>query len=98
MVPPVADGGGAVAAVDGGGGAPSLLGVRVRRATASPLYDDCWEGRDRCMGDRLGEMQLHIVWEEILKRYSDVELVGNSKRVLSNFVRGIEYMPVVLHK
>lgn len=55
-------------------------------------------GAPRCMGNRLGEMQLHIVWEEILKRYRDVEVVGNSKRVLSNFVRGIECMPVVLHK
>jgi len=50
------------------------------------------------MGNRLGEMQLRIVWEEILKRYSDVEVVGEPKRVLSNFVRGIEYMPVVLHQ
>ena len=55
-------------------------------------------GIHRCMGNRLGEMQLRIVWEEILKRYSDVEVVGEPKRVLSNFVRGIEYMPVVLHK
>ena len=55
-------------------------------------------GIHRCMGNRLGEMQLRIVWEEILKRYSDVEVVGEPRRVLSNFVRGIEYMPVVLHK
>ena len=55
-------------------------------------------GIHRCMGNRLGEMQLRIVWEEILKRYSDVEVVGEPKRVLSNFVRGIEHMPVVLHK
>ena len=55
-------------------------------------------GIHRCMGNRLGEMQLRIVWEEILKRYSDIEVVGEPKRVLSNFVRGIEYMPVVLHK
>ena len=41
------------------------------------------------MGNRLGEMQLRIVWEEILKRYSHVEVVGKPKRVLSNFyVRG----------
>ena len=55
-------------------------------------------GIHRCMGNRLGEMQLRIVWEEILKRYSDVEVVGEPRRVLSNFVRGIEHMPVVLHK
>jgi cytochrome P450 len=55
-------------------------------------------GIHRCMGNRLGEMQLRIVWEEILKRYSDVEVVGEPRRVLSNFVRGIESMSVVLHK
>ena len=55
-------------------------------------------GIHRCMGNHLGEMQLRIVWDEILKRYSDVEVVGEPKRVLSNFVRGIEHMPVVLHK
>lgn len=54
-------------------------------------------GIHRCMGNRLGEMQLRIVWEEILKRYSHVEVVGEPKRVMSNFVRGIEYMEVILH-
>lgn len=54
-------------------------------------------GIHRCMGNRLGEMQLRIVWEEILKRYSHVEVVSEPRRVLSNFVRGIEYMEVVLH-
>jgi len=54
-------------------------------------------GIHRCMGNRLGEMQLRIVWEEILKRYSHVEVVGKPKRVLSNFVRGIEHMEVILH-
>ena len=54
-------------------------------------------GIHRCMGNRLGEMQLRIVWAEILKRYSHVEVVGKPKRVLSNFVRGIEYMEVILH-
>ena len=54
-------------------------------------------GIHRCMGNRLGEMQLRIVWEEILRRYSHVEVVGEPKRVLSNFVRGIEQMEVILH-
>ena len=28
-----------------------------------------------CMGNRLGEMQLRILWENILKRLSQVEVV-----------------------
>ena len=54
-------------------------------------------GIHRCMGNRLGEMQLRILWEEILKRFSHVEVAGQPERVLSNFVRGYSSLPVVLH-
>ena len=54
-------------------------------------------GIHRCMGNRLGEIQLRILWEEILKRFSHVEVVGQPERVLSNFVRGYSSLPVVLH-
>ena len=54
-------------------------------------------GIHHCMGNRLGEMQLRILWEEILKRFSHVEVVGQPERVLSNFVRGYSSLPVVLH-
>ena len=54
-------------------------------------------GIHRCMGNRLGEIQLRILWEEILKRFSHVEVVGEPERVLSNFVRGYSSLPVILH-
>ena len=54
-------------------------------------------GIHRCMGNRLGEMQLRILWEEILRRFSHVEVVGEPERVLSNFVRGYSSLPVLLH-
>ncbi len=54
-------------------------------------------GIHRCMGNRLGEMQLRILWEEILQRFSHVEVVSQPERVLSNFVRGYSSLPVVLH-
>ena len=54
-------------------------------------------GIHRCMGNRLGEMQLRILWEEILKRFSHVEVVGKPERVLSNFVRGFSQLMVRLH-
>ncbi len=54
-------------------------------------------GVHRCMGNRLAEMQLRLVWEEILKRFGQVEVVGPAKRLKSNFVRGIIDLPVVLH-
>ena len=54
-------------------------------------------GVHRCMGNRLAEMQLRLVWEEILRRFKKVEVVGKPTRLKSNFVRGITDMPVVLH-
>jgi cytochrome P450 len=54
-------------------------------------------GIHRCMGNRLAEMQLRIVWEEILKRFHTVELVGDPVRVRSNFVRGFSDLPVRVH-
>ncbi len=54
-------------------------------------------GIHRCVGNRLGEMQLRILWEEILKRFSKVELVGEPKYLKSNFIRGITDLPVKVH-
>lgn len=54
-------------------------------------------GIHRCMGNRLAEMQLRIIWEEIMKRFEQVEVVGEPVRVQSSFVKGYEQLPVVLH-
>lgn len=54
-------------------------------------------GIHRCMGNRLAEMQLRIVWEEILKRFHTVEVVGEPERLRSSFVRGITNLPVQVH-
>jgi cytochrome P450 len=51
-------------------------------------------GIHRCVGNRLGEMQLRIVWEEILKRFDKIEVTGEPRRVLSSFVKGYETLPV----
>ncbi len=51
-------------------------------------------GIHRCVGNRLAEMQLRILWEELLKRYPRIEVTGEPKRVPSSFVRGYTSMPV----
>lgn len=53
-------------------------------------------GIHRCVGNRLAEMQLRIVWEEILKRFHTIQVVGEPKRVPSAFVKGYESMRVVI--
>ena len=55
-------------------------------------------GIHRCMGNRLAEMQLRVLWEEIMKRFRFVEVVGEPKRSLSVFVRGYTELPVRVHR
>ena len=55
-------------------------------------------GVHRCMGNRLAEMQLRILWEEIQQRFRWVEVTGPATRVLSNFVRGYSELPVRVHR
>jgi len=54
-------------------------------------------GVHRCMGNRLAEMQLRILWEEIMQRFYKVEVMGEPERVRSNFVRGYRKLPVRVH-
>jgi cytochrome P450 len=51
-------------------------------------------GIHRCIGMRLAELQLKIIWEEIFKRFDRIEVVGEPKRVYSSFVKGYETLPV----
>jgi cytochrome P450 len=51
-------------------------------------------GIHRCVGMRLAEMQLRIMWEEILRRFPRIEVVGEPKRMNSNFVKGYDAMAV----
>ena len=51
-------------------------------------------GIHRCVGNRLAEMQLTILWEEILKRFPVIEVMEEPKRAYSNLIHGITSMPV----
>ena len=55
-------------------------------------------GLHRCMGNRLAEMQLRIVWEEITKRFHTVEVAGAPIRNRSNMIRGYRELPVRLRR
>ena len=55
-------------------------------------------GIHRCVGNRLAEMQLRVVWEEILKRFDRIELVGEPERVPSPFIKGYANMMVKVHR
>ena len=51
-------------------------------------------GIHRCVGDRLAEQQIRILWEEILARDLRFEIMGPPQRLYSNFIRGIRSLPV----
>jgi cytochrome P450 len=51
-------------------------------------------GIHRCVGNRLAELQLKILWEEILRRFKVIEIVGEPTRIRSSFVRGFSHLPV----
>ena len=55
-------------------------------------------GIHRCMGNRLAELQLKILWEEILTRFEKIEIVEEPSRSFSSFVKGYTYLPVKLRR
>jgi len=53
-------------------------------------------GIHRCVGNRLAELQLTIIWQEILRRFPSIELAGEPTRTHSIFVHGYETLPVLI--
>lgn len=54
-------------------------------------------GIHRCVGNRLAELQLRILWEELMDRYEHIEVLAEPSYTSGAFVRGYTWMPVVLH-
>jgi cytochrome P450 len=54
-------------------------------------------GIHRCFGRYVAELELRILWEEVLKRFSCVEVVAPPKRLASNFAAGFEALSVQVH-
>ena len=53
-------------------------------------------GIHRCMGNRLAELQLRILWEEILKRFYNIEVLGSPTRTRAVMIRGYSELQVKL--
>ena len=54
-------------------------------------------GIHRCLGNRLAELQLRVLWEEVMKRFEQVEVVGEAKYLNSSFIHGITELAVRVH-
>ena len=55
-------------------------------------------GTHFCMGSRLAEMQVRILWEEILQRFERIEVQEEPSRTLSSFVKGYTRLPVMVRR
>ena len=68
--------------------------VHMRRTAAAASAFVLRVGIHRCVGNRLAETQLTILWKEILKRFPPIEVVEKPKRAYSNLIHGITEMKV----
>ena len=53
-------------------------------------------GEHLCLGNRLGHMQIRILFEELLARYPNIHSVAEPTRIPSNFLAGISELKVSL--
>ena len=53
-------------------------------------------GEHFCLGSNLARLELNVMFDELLRRFPDIQLVGEPKRMRSNFINAIKYMPVRL--
>jgi cytochrome P450 len=53
-------------------------------------------GIHRCLGNKVAELQLRIIWEEILKRFPEIKVVGEPERHSDHFIKGYEKLTVVI--
>ena len=72
----------------------SCIGATLAFLVSRFVLRDSIEAR---FGNRLAEMQLRILWEEIIERFDHVEVVGDPVRVRSSFVQGYSELPVRIH-
>jgi cytochrome P450 len=51
-------------------------------------------GVHRCLGNRLAELQLRILWEEVFAREMQIEVLGPPSYTYSNYFRTVTSLPV----
>lgn len=51
-------------------------------------------GRHLCLGAWLARLEVRVVFEELLRRVSSIEVTGEPTRLRSNFINGLKSLPV----
>ena len=70
---------------------PEKLIVHRLNARAQVVFEF---GVHLCIGNRLAEMQLRVLWEEIMKRFHTVEVVGDTERSPNYLIMLIGYQGI----
>ena len=71
--------------------------IDIDRPNAGRHLSFGW-GPHFCMGSRMAELQLRILWEEVLQRFDRIEVQAEPERTLSSFVKGYTYLPVTIKR
>jgi cytochrome P450 len=53
-------------------------------------------GTHFCMGSHIARLEMRVTLEEFLRRFPDVSLAGPPERAPSNFISGIQHLPLNL--
>jgi cholest-4-en-3-one 26-monooxygenase len=51
-------------------------------------------GPHYCLGANLARMEIRVMFEELLDRFSEMEIIGEVTRLRSNFINGIKHIPL----
>lgn len=51
------------------------------------------EGPHFCLGASLARLEIRVVFETLVERYSGIEIIGPVERLRSNFLHGIKHLP-----
>ncbi|MET7359170.1 cytochrome P450 [Streptomyces sp. NPDC005562] len=97
--------------VPAGGAVVAWIGSANRDASRFPdphTFDITRDGAKRqvafgfgphfCIGAPLARMTLRVFFEELLQRFSSIEVVGETQHLRSIFIAGMTHFPVVGHK
>jgi len=71
--------------------------IDIERPNAGRHLSFGW-GPHFCMGSRMAELQLRILWEEVLTRFDRIEVQAEPERTLSSFVKGYANLPVKIRR
>ncbi|MCP4806321.1 MAG: cytochrome P450 [Proteobacteria bacterium] len=51
-------------------------------------------GRHHCLGAHIARLEMHVMFEQIFKRWKSVRMNGEPEYRISSFIRGVKHLPI----